>query len=372
MAQLNHETILKQGRYRGVSVKGVPPALVAQLYRSMLRLRRCEEALIQEYHPADEIRCPMHFCLGQEAAPAALSVVLGTEDYLFSHHRSHGHYLAKGASMKALFAEVYGRATGANGGKAGSQDISVPEVHFYSGAILSGAVAISVGAALGLQQRKLPHVSVAGFGEGATDEGVFWEAINVASLRQLPLVFVCENNRYATYSPQSKRQLRDNIHERVAAFGMTAKAVFGNDAIAVHGVIAEAVKQARSGSGPVFVETYTYRWNGHVGPENDDYIGYRPEAELEFWKQNDPVVLLEEPMRAAGLLDDAQKTALVQEIDHEIADAFAFAKNSPFPSDVDWHPANYDPTSPLADRLLQDVESAVFNHAQKDTIPAPY
>jgi TPP-dependent pyruvate/acetoin dehydrogenase alpha subunit len=372
MGQLNHETILKQGRYRGVSVKAVAPVLVAQLYRSMLRLRRCEEALIKEYHPADEMRCPMHFCLGQEAAPAALSVVLGPEDYLFSHHRSHGHYLAKGAPMKALFAEVYGRETGANGGKAGSQDISFSDVHFYSGAILTGAVAISVGAAYGLQQRKLPYVSVAGFGEGATDEGVFWEAINVASLRRLPVVFVCENNRYATYSPQSKRQLQDNLHERVATFGMTTKAVFGNDAIAVHAAIADAATQARSGGGPVFVETFTYRWNGHVGPEDDDHIGYRPVAELEFWKQNDPILLLEEPMRAAGLLDDAKKAAVVKEIDHEIAEAFAFAKASPFPREVDWLLANYDPTSPLADRLLQDVESAVFNHAQKDTIPAPY
>jgi pyruvate dehydrogenase E1 component alpha subunit len=372
MTQLNHETILQGGRYRGVSVSGVDPALVDRLYRSMLRLRRCEEALIKEYHPADEMRCPMHFCLGQETAPSALSVELGKEDYLFSHHRSHGYYLAKGASMKALFAEVYGRETGANGGKAGSQDISFPEVHFYSGAILTGAVAISIGAALGLQQRKLPFVSVAGFGEGATDEGVFWEAVNVASLRKLPVVFVCENNRYATFSPQSKRQLLDNIHERVATFGVTTKALFGNDVIAVHKAIADAVKQARSGGGPSFVEAFTYRWNGHVGPENDDTIGYRPAAELEFWKANDPILLLEEAMRAAGRFDEAKKAAVVKEIDQEIAEAFTFAKNSPFPGAIDWQLANYDLTSPLADRLLKDVESAVFNHAQKDTIPAPY
>ena len=372
MTQLNHETILHGGRYRGVSVSGVDTALVFGLYRSMMRLRRCEEALIKEYHPADEMRCPMHFCLGQEAAPAALSVVLKAEDYLFSHHRSHGYYLAKGAPMKALFAEVYGRETGANGGKAGSQDISLPDVHFYSGAILTGAVAISIGAALGMQQRKLPYVSVAGFGEGATDEGVFWEAINVASLRKLPVVFVCENNRYATFSPQSKRQLLDNIHERVATFGVTTRALFGNDVIAVHKAIADAVKQARSGGGPSFVESFTYRWNGHVGPENDDTIGYRPATELEFWKANDPILLLEEAMRADGLLDDAKKAAVVKEIDHEIDEAFAFAKSSPFPGELDWLLANYDPTSPLADRLLQDVESAVFDHKQKDTIPAPY
>lgn len=362
---MNHETILKQGRYRGVSIQGIAPELVTELYRSMVRLRRCEEALIREYHPADQMRCPMHFCLGQEAVPAALSVALGREDYLFSHHRSHGYFLAKGAPMNALFAEVYGRETGANGGKAGSQDISMSEVNFYSGAILTGAVAISVGAALGLQLRKLPHVSVAGFGEGATDEGVFWEAINVASLRRLPVVFVCENNRYATYSPQNKRQLLDNIHERVATFGVTTKVVFGNDVIAVHAAVADAVLHARSGHGPVFVEAYTYRWNAHVGPENDDSIGYRPAAELEFWKQNDPITLLEEQMRF-------DKTAITKEIDREITEAFSFSQKSAFPGVVNWQLANWSPDSPLADRLLQDVEAGIFDHAQKDAIPGPY
>jgi pyruvate dehydrogenase E1 component alpha subunit len=372
MAGLNHESILKQGRYRNLSIAGVDPDLVRRLHRWMLWFRRCEEALIKEYHPADEMRCPVHFCLGQEAVPAALSTIIRPEDYLFSHHRSHGYFLAKGAPLKALFAELYGRETGANGGKAGSQDISMHSVNFYSGAILAGAISIGVGAALGVKLKKEPRVVVAGFGEGATDEGVFWEAVNLASLRKLPVVFLCENNRYATYSPLSKRRITDNINEQVESFGVHTVVLFGNDVIAVHKALTQAFEHVRAGKGPVFVEAYTYRWNGHVGPENDDHVGYRPQSEIEFWKSNDPIVLLEERMTEAGLLDTAGRERLAAEIDLELADAFAFAKKSPFPSEADWKRLNYSAASPLADQLLQDVEAAEFNQRQADTIPGPY
>lgn len=367
---MNHETILKNGRYRDLSIAGVDSVLVRRLHRWMMWFRRVEESLISEYHPADEMRCPVHFCLGQEAVPAALSSVIQPDDYLFSHHRSHGYFLAKGSPLNALFAEIYGRETGANGGKAGSQDISMAAVNFYSGAILAGGISIAVGAALGMKLKQQPQVAVTGFGEGATDEGVFWEAISVAALRKLPLIFLCENNRYATYSPQFKRQASDNIHERVATFGVATEVVFGNDVIQLQRILADAFARVRAGKGPVFIEAYTYRWNGHVGPENDDHIGYRPKEELEFWKSNDPLVLLEEKMTAAGLLENRDQ--LVAEIDREVADAFAFAKKSPFPSEADWLRLNYSATSPLADRWLQDVEAAEFNQRQADAIPGPY
>src|ERR1700732_815374 len=140
---LSHRTITKMGRYRALSLDGISPALGRTLLRQMLRLRRTEEALHREYHPADEMRCPIHFCIGQESVPAALSLLVKQDDYLFSHHRSHGYYFAKGAPMRELFAEIYGKATGASGGRAGSQDISHSVSRFYSGAILAGAVSIS-------------------------------------------------------------------------------------------------------------------------------------------------------------------------------------------------------------------------------------
>lgn len=330
----------------------------------MLRLRRCEEALALEYHPADEMRCPVHFCIGQEAVPAALSVLLTRDDYLFSHHRSHGYYLAKGAPMTAMFAELYGKETGANGGRAGSQDISYPAVNFHSGAILAGATAIAVGAASAVQSRGESRVAVAGFGESATDEGIFWEAVSYAALRKLPIVFACENNNYSVFSPQLKRQADDNICERVATFGMESVPLFGNDVVLVYSTLKSAIENARAGRGPCLVEAYTCRWSGHYGPASDDLVGYRSEAELMAWKENCPIGLLEEAMAANGLLTDAQKAALLKEIDVEIAESFRFAKSSPFPKAGEWTAMNYASSSPVADALLADIDVEIFDANQ--------
>lgn len=376
MTSISHASILKMGRYTGVSVEGQDPSMTMKLYKFMVRLRRCEEALIEEYHPSDEMRCPIHFCIGQEAMPAALSVLLDEEDYLFSHHRTHGYYLAKGSPMSALFAELYGKVTGANGGRAGSQDISYAPVHFYSGAILTGAVAIAGGAGLAFQLRGKPGISVAGFGEGATDEGVFWEAINYAALRKLPVVFTCENNLYATSSHQLKRHVADNISERVRSFGLETQTLFGNDVVAVYNAVAEATRKARAGHGPQFIESYTYRWNGHVGPEDDDYVGYRPPSELAFWKDNCPIELLGERMAEVGQLTPEIQSAVVKEVDAEIAEAFEFAKSSPFPVAESWDEVNFAHATPVADRLLADVEATqsavVFDGDQADAVPKPY
>src|SRR5207249_5289224 len=233
--------------------------------------------------------CPVHFCIGQEAIPAALSMLVRREDYLFSHHRSHGYYFAKGCPLAELFAELYGKATGAAGGVAGSQDISHPSTRFYSGAIVAGAISIAVGAAFGLKLRGEPHISISGFGEAASEEGAFWEAMNFAGLKKLPVIFVCENNRYSTYSDQLNRQASDNIYQRVETFGVRALRIFGNDVAAVYRTVKREMEAVRSGQGPACVEAYTYRWNGHVGPEDDDWNHYRSEAEKDFWKQNCPI-----------------------------------------------------------------------------------
>jgi pyruvate dehydrogenase E1 component alpha subunit len=364
MSKISHDSILRAGRYRGLSLAGMDPQVVKKLYWFMLRLRRCEEALAKEYHPADEMRCPVHFCVGQEAVPAALSMLLAADDYLFSHHRTHGYYLAKGLPMRALFAELYGRETGANGGMAGSQDISMPSLHFYSGAILAGATALSVGAALAFQLKGSSQIAVAGFGEAASDEGLFWETVSYAALRKLPLVLLCENNNYSVFSPQSKRQPADNISERVASFGVKSHAVFGNDVALVYSTLTEAIANARAGSGPCFIEAYTYRWSGHYGPESDDLVGYRPQSEVQAWKANCPIALLEEAMFAEGLLDSAAKLAMMEEIDKEIGDAFAFAKNSSFPAARDWAAMNCSRKTPLADKLLTDFGPVQFDENQ--------
>lgn len=366
MSLITHKNILAAGRYEGVQIARDEGPVAQALYRFMLRLRRCEEALAQEYHPADEMRCPVHFCVGQEAVPGALSVLLREKDYLYSHHRSHGYFLAKGAPLPALFAELYGKETGANAGLAGSQDISYPAVNFHSGAILAGATAIALGTAVALQQRGAGEVAVAGFGESATDEGIFWEAVNYAALAKLPVVFVCENNNYSVFSPQLKRTALDNITDRVTAFGMKAVSIFGNDAMLVYRTLSDAIARARRGEGPSFVEAYTYRWSGHYGPASDDLVGYRSPDEIEAWKRNCPVELLGEAMRGQQLVDENGVAALEDECRREIAKCFAYAKGSAFPlPPPSWQALNAAASTPLADRLLVDVEVGEFDARQE-------
>lgn len=370
--QLSHRTIAEIGRYSGVSVVDIDRDLSLQLYRQMLRLRRIEEALHAEYHPADEMRCPIHFCIGQEAVPAALSVLVQPDDFLFSHHRSHGYYFAKGAPMRELFAEIYGRDTGASGGRAGSQDISHCSSHFYSGAILAGAVSIAVGAAFGFRYQGTRQISISGFGEGATDEGAFWEAMNYAGRQKLPILFVIENNRYATFSDQLKRQSDDNIVERVRPFGVRATQIFGNDVTLAWRTLRDEMARLRDGDGPSLVEAYTYRWNSHVGPEDDGANNYRTAEEMAFWKSNCPIKLMEEKLRSEGTLNDEQKAAFEGEIADEIAAHFSFAKGSPFPKDADWREMNYDQSSPLADKLLGTASGGEFDYSQAEAKLGPY
>jgi TPP-dependent pyruvate/acetoin dehydrogenase alpha subunit len=365
MNALSHAQILRAGRYKGVRISEGEAETARALLRFMQRLRMCEEALAREYHPADEMRCPVHFCVGQEAVPAALSLLLRDDDYLFCHHRSHGYYLAKGAPMEALFAELYGKRTGANAGLAGSQDISFPSRNFFSGAILAGATAISLGAALGSQLRKTTQVTVAGFGESATDEGILWESLNYAAVARLPVIFVCENNNYSVFSPQLKRQALDNISARVATFGMRSTAIFGNDVMNVHRTLGKEIASARAGEGPAFIEAYTYRWSGHYGPDSDDLVGYRTASELEAWKQNCPISLLREAMDRKNILASDEIESLKRDAAAEIERCFKFAKSSPFPALLDWETLNSNPHSPMADKLLAEFKLADFNAQQE-------
>ncbi|MES2309621.1 MAG: thiamine pyrophosphate-dependent dehydrogenase E1 component subunit alpha [Verrucomicrobiota bacterium] len=369
---LNHQSILAHGDYTGVDATRISAETGFQLWRQMKRLRMVEQGLHDEYHPADEMRCPIHFCIGQESIPAALSLLLKQEDYLFSHHRSHGYYFAKGSPLRELFAEIYGKATGADGGKAGSQDISHHATRFYSGAILSGAVAIAAGMATGLKIDKSSSISVAGFGEGATDEGAFWETLNYVGKEKLPLLLVCENNRYATYSDQLKRQSLDNISERVRAFGLQTIKIFGNDTPLAYETLKEAIEGIRSGKGPVLVEAYTYRWNSHVGPEDDGKNAYRSSTEMDYWKRNCPITLLEASLKKAGSWDVSVAKRAEEEILKEIQECFNFAKSSPFPKGVDWWDANWESKTPLADKWLVEEQACTFDHSQADAKLGPY
>lgn len=370
---INRHTFLESGRYRNLTLESVDETIALRMYVFMRRLRMLQERIMKEYHPANEMRCPVHFVIGQEAAPAALHLALRSDDHLFGSHRSHGYFLAKGASMKGLLAEIYGKSTGVNGGKAGSQEVSSHSVNFHSGAILSGALGMAAGAAMGFQLQKKDCVAVGCLGDGAVDEGVFWEAISYAQLCKLPVIFLCENNGFSTYSPLLKRQPADNIHERVGSFGMPSEAIFGNDAPLIYTVLSRAVEKARSGNGPTFIETYTSRWFGHVGPEDDDYVGYRTKEELEAWRANCPVSLLEERLVEKGWLSKESADKMAQELSAEIDEAFTYARKSAFPVPSDWKQQNSCLETPFADRLLADLsDPGSFDFDQNQAIPGPY
>jgi len=303
-----------------------------KLFFTMLKIRRVEEAIIQLY-PAQEIRCPVHLCTGQEAIPAGVCYHLKKSDVVFGSHRAHGYYIAKGGNINSFMAELYGKATGCGRGKSGSQHFAAPEIGFWgSSAIVAGTVPIAVGAALSFAMQHKKSVVVVDFGDGATDEGVFYEALNFSALKRLPVIFICENNSYATHAHQLARQAKDNIVQRAQAFGVPAVRIDGNDVIEVFRACRNAVSRARLGKGPSLIECKTYRWLEHVGPNYDYNLGYRTEKELKEWMKKCPIKRFEKLLLKKGLITKTELAKSIKKIDSEIEKAVAAAKDSIYPS----------------------------------------
>lgn len=297
----------------------------------MLRIRRFEEKIVDVYCDQD-MKTPVHLYIGQEAVAAGVCANLRREDYVFSTHRSHGHYLAKGGDMKGLMAELYGRKTGCSRGKGGSMHVVDPDAGVCgSTAIVGGNIPLSVGAALASAMQKNRRVAVSFFGDGAVDEGVFHESLSFAGLKKLPVVFVCENNFYATHSHQSKRQPHDHIYRLSKYYLMPGVRVDGNDVLKVFEAAREAVRRARRGHGPTLIECRTFRWKGHVGPECDIKLGYRTQEELDAWMKKCPVKRLERRLLKRGTLKKTQLDRITREIDGQVHDAYLFGKRSPHP-----------------------------------------
>ncbi|NQV44700.1 MAG: thiamine pyrophosphate-dependent dehydrogenase E1 component subunit alpha [Rhodospirillales bacterium] len=342
-----------------------------QLYREMQLIRRSQEIIGEEYHPADEMRCPIHLCIGQEAAPAALSLHLKSEDVIFSHHRSHGYYLATGAPLDEMVAEFYGKKTGSNGGLAGSQELSHDEYSFYSGTILSGAFALANGTAFSQKYRGTDGISIGVIGDGGMEEGIVFETLNLAAIQKLPVLFLCENNGYSIHTPIADRSLSPHLTTRAKSFGIPAHLLDGNDAMALHEELGRIITEIREGCGPVFVELTTYRHCGHVGPEGDDHFNYRSEEERKKWRLRDPIKLITET-----LLSNADNKEALGEIDSQIDAkvwaAIRAAKEAPFPLYEDSMTYNLSPTySPV---ITEFVDGAVseFNPEQAETKLGPY
>ncbi|UCD87639.1 MAG: thiamine pyrophosphate-dependent dehydrogenase E1 component subunit alpha [Desulfobacterales bacterium] len=311
----------------------IPKRTLIKLYKLMLAIRRFEEKIVRVYCDQD-MKTPVHLYIGQEAIAAGVCANLRKEDYVFSTHRSHGHYLAKGGDMKRLMAELYGRKTGCSRGKGGSMHVVDPEVGVCgSTAIVGGNIPLSVGAALSSVMQKRKQVAVSFFGDGAVEEGAFHESLNFAALKDLPAVFVCENNFYATHSHQSKRQPHDHIYKLAKHYLMPGFRVDGNDVLRVFGVAREAVNRARRGDGPTLMECRTYRWKGHVGPECDIKLGYRMQKELNSWMKRCPIKRFEKRLVNEGVMKKTTIDKITREIDRQIDDAYRFGKGSPHPDE---------------------------------------
>ncbi len=242
---------------------------LTDIYRRMVRIRFFEESVIELFN-AKSIICPVHLYIGQEGIAAGVCANLTSDDYAYSTHRSHGHYIAKGGSLRGLMAEILCRETGCSGGHGGSMHITDSDAGFMaSSAIVAGTIPIAVGAALKIKMNREKKVSVAFFGDGATDEGVFYESLNFAALHRLPMIFVCENNLFSTHLPISMRQSNQNLSMKMKAFNVDTAKIDGNNAGEVFTAAGRMIENAKNEKGPGFLECMTYRWYSHVGAWRD-------------------------------------------------------------------------------------------------------
>jgi len=308
--------------------------LLKNLFRMMVRIRAFEEILVAPIL-AGEIRTPCHLYSGQEAVAVGLCAALSKDDYLFGNHRSHGHFLAKGGSLKAMAAEIYCRESGCSRGRGGSMHLIDPAVSMLGSApIVAGTISLAVGAALASSIRDDGRVSVCFFGDGATGEGVLYESLNFAALKKLPIIFACENNLYATHMPIRECRVNQPIRKIAEPFGIDNHAVDGNDVLQVYDASRQAVETCRRGNGPVFIEFLTYRYRGHVGPDDNIqglHTDIRPREELAQWLEKDPIKSLERYLMELRLIDEQGLQSIKDEMEKEVQEAKTHAENSPCP-----------------------------------------
>jgi TPP-dependent pyruvate/acetoin dehydrogenase alpha subunit len=302
------------------------------IYSQLLRIRKIEETIAEKYSEW-QMRCPVHLSIGQEAIPVGISMYLSKADHVYSNHRSHGHYFAKGGSLKKMIAELYGKETGCCGGRGGSMHLIDLDVGFMgSTPIVGGTVPLAVGDAWSAVLKDEKRVSVIYFGDGCFEEGVMHEAMNFATLHKLPVIFVCENNGYSVYTQLNERQSSREIIDIAKAHGIQTYNADGNDVIEVIEVAYNAIERARNGHGPQFFEFKTYRWLEHCGPDDDDHLNYRPQGELSTWKDRCPIEKLKNHIVGKDV-NYAEKFQLIEtEIETEISGAFEFAINSKSPT----------------------------------------
>lgn len=310
------------------AIRSYSPEALREALHKMYLIRRFEEGAEQSYMRG-LIHGTMHLSIGQEASAVASCIELSNEDKITSNHRGHGHCIAKGADIGRMFAEFFGKETGYCHGRGGSMHIAdVKTGNLGANGIVGGGLPIAVGAALSSKHLGRNDVTLCFFGDGANNEGAFHEALNMAAIWKLPVVFVCENNKYGMSTPAAYATAVNHISERAAAYAMPGVTVDGNDFSAVAEAVSTAIARARAGEGPSLVENLTYRWRGH---SKSDRNRYRTKDEIEDWMSRDPILRFEAELIEHGVLDQAGVEALRTQVEDEIAAAIEFAKSSPSP-----------------------------------------
>lgn len=303
-----------------------------KMYETMNLVRRFERRSMELFQNG---KFPgwIHVCIGQEASVTGSCLALEESDYICPTHRGHGQALAKGMDPKKMMAELYGKVTGCSMGRGGSMHMADTEKGILCGiAILGGGLPFGSGVAMSAKLRKSDQVVLGFFGEGASNEGIVHETMNMAALWDLPIIFFCESNQYAELSHRDFHLKIDTLAKRAQGYGMPGVTVDGNDVLAVYEAVSKAAKRARKGKGPTLIDAITNRWEGHyVG----DPMVYKPEGDVEKWMKKDPIARLEKQLIQEKLLDDKKKTAIITGIDKTIAEAEAFAEESPFPKPED-------------------------------------
>ena len=311
------------------ATRKVSKDLKATMLKQMVLIRRFEEEVKRLYRAGD-ITGAIHLYIGQEAVGVGASEALRPDDYTTSGHRSHGHTLAKHVDVKKTMAEMMGRVNGHSHGRGGSMHMFDPKVGFLGGnGIVAGGVGIATGAAFSAKYRGTDQVTVCFFSDGAANQGVLYEVFNMAAMWKLPIVYLCENNRYAATTPVEKSTCTDDVAPRAAAFGLPWAICDGNDVLDVYRTVSEAVERARSGGGATFIEAKTYRVEPHCGIIPDQ----RDKKEIDLWrdKTHDPIVRFETLLLEEESLTQKEIDRIHKQVEAELADAITFARNSPFP-----------------------------------------
>jgi TPP-dependent pyruvate/acetoin dehydrogenase alpha subunit len=320
----------------------VPSEVGRRLLQEMIRIRTVEQT-IADLYPEGDMRTPTHFSIGQEAVAVGVCGALRRDDVVYSGHRCHAHYLAKGGDLLGMVAELHGREAGCARGRGGSVHLNDPAAGVVaSSAILGQTMATAVGSALAFTMDGLDRVAVTFFGDGTVEEGIFHESLNFAVVKRLPVLFVCENNGYSTHTRLEVRQpVGVPIHVRAGSYGMPSVRVDGNDVFAVFAAAREAVERSRRGEGPSFLECMTYRWREHVGPLWDYDKGYRTKAEVDEWIARCPIKRATERLVAEGSCSMEEIEQLGRGYVDEVNRAVAAAKDSPFPAVEDLTAGTY-------------------------------